>query len=91
MPSGHSSQVSFFWLVTPAGALRYTLTHSVAQLCLTLSDPMDCSPPGSSVHEIIQARIQTGLPFPLPGNLPNLGTEPISPASPALEGRFLYH
>ena len=29
----------------------------VAQLCLTLFDPMDCSPPGSSVHEIFQARI----------------------------------
>ena len=28
-----------------------------AQLCLTLSDPMDCSPPGSSVHGIFQARI----------------------------------
>ena len=28
----------------------------VAQLCLTLSDPMDCSPPGSSVHGIFQAR-----------------------------------
>ena len=28
-----------------------------AQLCLTLCDPMDCSPPGSSVHGIIQARI----------------------------------
>ena len=28
----------------------------VAQLCLTLSDPMDCSLPGSSVHEISQAR-----------------------------------
>ena len=27
------------------------------QLCLTLSDPMDCSPPGSSVHGILQARI----------------------------------
>ena len=26
------------------------------QLCPTLCDPMDCSPPGSSVHEIIQAR-----------------------------------
>ena len=26
-------------------------------LCLTLCDPMDCSPPGSSVHEILQARI----------------------------------
>ena len=29
----------------------------VAQLCLTLSDPMDCSPPGSSVHGIFQARV----------------------------------
>ena len=28
----------------------------VAQLRLTLSDPMDCSPPGSSVHGIFQAR-----------------------------------
>ena len=29
----------------------------VAQLCLTLHDPMDCSPPGSSVHGIFQARV----------------------------------
>ena len=29
----------------------------VAQLCLTLCDPMDCSPPGSSVHGILQARM----------------------------------
>ena len=28
-----------------------------AQLCLTLWDPRDCSPPGSSVHEIFQTRI----------------------------------
>ena len=28
----------------------------VAQSCLTLSDPMDCSPPGSSIHGIFQAR-----------------------------------
>ena len=28
-----------------------------AQSCLTLCNPMDCSPPGSSVHEIPQARI----------------------------------
>ena len=27
------------------------------QLCLTLGNPMDCSPPGSSVHGILQARI----------------------------------
>ena len=30
---------------------------SVAQLCLKLCDPMDCSPPGSSVHGIHQERI----------------------------------
>ena len=29
----------------------------VAQSCPTLSDPMDCSPPGSSVHRIFQARL----------------------------------
>ena len=29
----------------------------VAQLCLTLSDPLDCSLPGSSVHGIFQARV----------------------------------
>ena len=29
----------------------------VAQSCLTLSDPVDCSPPGSSVHGIFQARV----------------------------------
>ena len=30
----------------------------VAQSFLTLCDPMDCSPPGSSIHGILQARIQ---------------------------------
>ena len=29
----------------------------VTQLCLTLCNPMDCSPPGSSVHGIFQARV----------------------------------
>ena len=29
----------------------------VAQSCPTLCDPVDCSPPGSSIHEILQARI----------------------------------
>ena len=29
----------------------------VAQLCSTLSDPMDCSLPGSSIHGIFQARV----------------------------------
>ena len=30
--------------------------REVAQSCPTLSDPMDCSPPGSSIHGIFQAR-----------------------------------
>ena len=33
----------------------------VAQSCLTLCDPMDCSPPGSSVHVISQARLLDGF------------------------------
>ena len=35
----------------------YTLARSVAQSCPTLWDPMDCSPPGFSVHGIFQARV----------------------------------
>ena len=36
----------------------------VTQLCLTLCDPMDCSPPGSSVHGIHQARILDCVAMP---------------------------
>ena len=35
----------------------------VAQSCPTLSDPMDCSPPGSSVHGIFQARVLEWVPI----------------------------
>ena len=31
--------------------------REVAQTCPTLSDPMDCSPPGSSVHGLFQAKV----------------------------------
>ena len=34
------------------------------QLCLTLCDPMDCSPPGSSVQGILQARIPECVAMP---------------------------
>ena len=36
----------------------------VAQSCLTLFDPMDCSPPYSSVHGILQARILEWVAIP---------------------------
>ena len=41
---------------------------------------MDSSPPGSSVRGISQAGILSRLPFPSPGDRPNPGTEPRSPA-----------
>ena len=36
----------------------------VAQSCVTLCDPMDCSPVGSSIHETLQARILEWVAFP---------------------------
>ena len=59
-----------------------------AQLCPTLCYPIDCSAPGSSVHEIVQPRILQWLLFPTPRNLPNPRIERVSLASPALAGRF---
>ena len=54
-----------------------------------LFDPMNCSPPGSSVHSFPRQKYKSGLPFPSPGDLPNPGIEPMSLASPALARRFL--
>ena len=42
----------------------------------TLCDPVDCSPPGSFVHGILQARDWSGLPFSSPGDLPDPGIKP---------------
>ena len=51
----------------------------VAQSCLTLCDPVDCILPGSSVHGDSPGKNRSGLPCPLPGNLPNPEIEPRSP------------
>ena len=52
----------------------------VAQSCPTFCDPMDCSLPGSSVHGFPRQKYWSGLPFPFPGDLPDPGVEPRSPA-----------
>ena len=50
------------WVATGVGChfllqcMKVKSESEVAQSCLTLRDPMDCSPPGSSVHGIFQAR-----------------------------------
>ena len=41
------------------------------QSCLTLCNPMDCSPQSSSVHGILQLRVLDRLPNPPPGDLPD--------------------
>ena len=52
----------------------------LAQSCLTLCDPMDYSPPGSSVHGILQARILEWFAIPFTGDCPDSGIKPGSPA-----------
>ena len=44
-----------------------------------LGDPTDCNPPGSSVHGMSRQKHCSGWPLPLPGDLPDPGTEPRSP------------
>ena len=50
-----------------------------------LFNPMGCSPPGFSVMEFSRQEYWSGLPFPPPRDLPDLGIEP---AFPALVGIF---
>ena len=51
-------------------------------------NPMDCSPPGSSVHGILQARVLGWVAMPS-SFLSHPGIEPVSPAAPALQANFL--
>ena len=51
----------------------------VAQSYLTLFDPMDCSPPGSSIHGIFQPRVLEWVPFPSTEDLPDPGIKPVYP------------
>ena len=58
----------------------------VAQSCLTLCDPVDCS---SSVHGVIQARMLERVELPPPGDLSDPGVKLASPVFPALAGEFI--
>ena len=56
-----------FALEFPWGLVKSEVKLLVAQSCPTPCDPKDCSPPGSSVHGILQARILKWWQFPSPG------------------------
>ena len=70
----------------PVSAVYATPSHSAAS---TLCDPMHCSPPGSSVREILQPRILEWVAIPSPKDLPDPGIEPVSPVSPASQADTL--
>ena len=59
-------------------------------LCQAVCNPMDCSPPGSSVHSILQERILEWAPCPPPGDPPDTGMEPRAPAALVLCRQILY-
>ena len=60
----------------------------VTQSCPTCCDLMDCNPPDSSFHGVFQARILEWVAVYCSRDLPDSGIKPLSPASPALAGRF---
>ena len=59
--------------------LALSLLVLVTPLFLTLCDPMDCSPPGSSVHGILQAGILAWVAISFSRGLPDPGIKPGSP------------
>ena len=76
-------------LLHPQISLQLFCIHGqLLQLSPTLCNPTDCSPPGSSVRGILQARIQSGLLCPPPGVLPDPGIQPASLMPPVLAGGF---
>ena len=56
--------------------LNWGMCVLIAQSRPTLCDPMDCSPPGSSVHGIFQASILEWVAISFSRDLPNQGTNP---------------
>ena len=58
---------------------KYILLLLIAKLlqpCPALCDPMDCSPPGSSVHGFSRQECWRGLPWSPPGIFPSQGSNP---------------
>ena len=58
------------------------------QSCLTLCDPMDCSPQAPLSMGLSRQEYWSGLPYLPPGHLPNPETEPTYLMSSALAGSF---
>ena len=68
-----------YWVGYPDDHI-YVCLCSVTQSCPTLCYPMDCNPPGSLSMEFSRQEYWSRFPFSFPGDLPNPGIEPVSPA-----------
>ena len=81
--------ISLYYIFMDSSFIQWFISHYVqclvTQSYLTLCDPKDGSPPGSSVHGILQARILE-LPCLPPGDFPN---PEIKPRSPTLQADSL--
>ena len=74
-------QFSLFTLFCFQNSIFYYLYQMlVTQLCLTLCNRKNCSQSGSSIHRILQAKTLKWAAFPSPGDLPDPGVKPESPA-----------
>ena len=62
------------------GLLHHSVVVQLLSRVRLFCDPMDCDPSGSSVHGISQARILEWVAIPPPGDLPEPGIKPRSPA-----------
>ena len=66
--------------------IQGTCVHAkLLQLCPTLCDPMDCSPPGSSALGFSRQEYWSGFPWSSPRDLLNPGIEPTAPVAPGLQ------
>ena len=84
----------YFFLMDNLCIVLYMLSCVCAkslQSCPTLCDPMDYSPPGFSVHGILQARIVEWVAMPSSRGSPNSGVKPVSLMSPCISRQVLYH
>ena len=85
VPSPFQNQGLFQWV--------YLNEEQIKPMCVLcrcshvwLCDPMDCSPPGSSVHEVLQARILEWVAMPCSRGSSWLRHQPASLMPPALTG-----
>ena len=75
--SSFPTSTSLFTPCKQVPQYHFSRFHMLTQLCPTLCDPMDCSPPDSSIHGILQARILDWVAIPfLQGIFPIQGSKP---------------